>query len=88
MGGVDDPTCAACPVAQALREQRDDLLAEIARLRGLGNLPGPSAPPTPTATDTPMPDPADLPHLCPECGTAYVSRVAAEYCCRERYDDE
>jgi hypothetical protein len=35
-----------------------------------------------------MPDPADLPHLCPECGTAYVSRVAAEYCCRERYDDE
>jgi hypothetical protein len=40
MGGVDDPTCAACPVAQALREQRDDLLAEIARLRGLGNLPG------------------------------------------------
>lgn len=33
MGGVDDPTCAACIVAQALRGQRDDLLAEIARLR-------------------------------------------------------
>lgn len=37
---------------------------------------------------TTLPGPADLPHLCPECGHPYVSQLAADYCCRERYDDD
>lgn len=31
---LDDPTCHDCPIAQAVRADRDDLLAEIARLKG------------------------------------------------------
>lgn len=37
---LDDPTCHDCLIAQMLREQRDDLLAEIAVLKGTTRLPG------------------------------------------------
>lgn len=31
---LDDPTCHDCLIAQSIRADRDDLLAEIARLKG------------------------------------------------------
>lgn len=40
MPGVDDPTCHDCPIAQALRDERDDLRHEVAVLKGLTRLPG------------------------------------------------
>lgn len=30
-----------------------------------------------------MPDPAQLPHICPRCDAAYSSQWAAEECARE-----
>lgn len=40
MHDVDDPTCHDCLTARMLRAERDNLLAEIAVLKGMKAIPG------------------------------------------------